>query len=186
METIRATFLILTMALMTTACANGDGGRSSAPVNTPAAVQPVYQEPTDYSKIACGDVEECETTCSVSAPFTSEAYIRTHRFLCNSTTGSTCNVLLSRELDGHVTGHLACLAAPVTAQMMPDEMDGPDCASMARCQSKCARLFRPETDNAIQNRATGGALMIELIANERIRVQLQACLESPASYVLNN
>ncbi len=188
--------LILSILILSTtvACGSGGGGSPTVPKQAVADTSGVELiAPVDYSKIACGDVEECATTCMITAPYTGEEYIRTHRYICNNVVGVTCNALIREDTEGYLASNLFCKNSRTTERIDPAIIGTSSCMQAGvGCQQVCARTFRPETDQAILNRAaanggrSGGAVMKELIANQRVREQLTACLEAPARYVMDN
>lgn len=187
--------LILSILILSTtvACGSGGGGSPTLPkqaVNDSSGPGGEPMIPIDYSKIACGDVEECATTCMITAPYADDEYIRT---LCkkNSFGDATCNAFLKEENDSFYVSYLSCVNSATSARIDTGWIGSQQCSTDATCQQACAKTFQPETDTAILNRAAanggrqGGAVTKELIANQRIREQLAACLDAPVSYVIS-
>lgn len=177
--------LVLLVGCLASACSGGGGGASGQSTAGSQLVTPVpeFVEPTDFSKIACGDVGECATACMVDRPFMGESELR--NLLCPPSVGeATCKGLIAID-DIQRESNLACLNSPTTEWIDPSIIGTNTCITNVSCQSVCHSMFQPESDKAIQNRlGSGGAALRARHRNQLIIRQLEACLEAPIAYVV--
>ena len=149
------------------------------------------EAPTDYSKIKCGSINECETVCDTLYPAAPEEEIR--ELVCSDTFSvSVCNAIVRYHDEGFLPSNLWCRDMSVTEVMAPESLESDTCSTDFECFQECNRQFIPEDDRAIERAAAanGGrhssGTLKALLRNHLVKIQLQGCMDAPAGYILEN